>query len=173
MNKPGKLEKHPDGYTIILERVYDHPIDKVWEAITNPDKMSMWFTDVEWEFKPGGRITFIFQDEDKTRMTGEIKTIDAPRLLEYEWHNDEPPHEFAKWELFEVAPDKTKLVLAYSRVIEDYAIGVSAGWHITLDDLERLLNGETEFEAFGGGETEKGRAMKKVYEDVFKQTFGK
>jgi hypothetical protein len=106
-------------------------------------------------------------------MTGEIKTIDAPRLLEYEWHNDEPPHEFARWELFEEGPSQTKLILTYSRVIEEYAIGVSAGWHITLDYLERLLGGETEFESFGGGETEQGKAMKKIYEDIFKQTFGK
>lgn len=172
MDKPGTLQRNNDGYTIILERFYDHPIHKVWDAITDPEKMSMWFTDVEWDFRPGGKITFIFQDKDRTRMSGEIKTIDAPRLLEYEWHNDEPPHEFARWELFEDGPDKTELVLTYSRVIEDYAIGVSAGWHITLDDLGRLLNGETEFTAFGGGETEQGKIMRKVYEDVFKETFG-
>lgn len=171
MNKPGTLQKNNDGYTIILERVYNHRIEKVWDAITNPEKMTMWFTDVEWDFRPGGEITFIFQDEERTRMHGKIKTINPPRLLEYEWHNEVPPHEFARWELFEEGTEKTKLVLTYSRVIEDYAIGVSAGWHITLDDLERLLDGETAFEPFGGGPTEKSKAMKKVYEDIFKQTF--
>jgi hypothetical protein len=38
MNKPGNLQKHPDGYTIILERVYKHGINKVWGAITDPKK---------------------------------------------------------------------------------------------------------------------------------------
>lgn len=171
MSKPGTLRKDDSGYTIVLERVYNHPIEKVWDAITDTQKIPIWFMEMEWDFKPGGKITFTFADEARTKMYGEIKAINPPRLLEYEWFNDEPPHELGRWELFEEGPDKTKLVLTYSRVIEDYAVGVSAGWHMTLDYLGRFLHGETEFGPFDGGETEEGKAMKKVYEDIFKQTF--
>lgn len=171
MQQTGNLQKDANGYSITFERIYNHSIDKVWDAITNPDKMTKWFTDVEWDFKAGGKITFTFQDKEKTKTYGRIVTVEPPRLLEYEWHNDEGPHEFARWELFEEGHEKTKLMLAYSRIIEDYAIGVSAGWHITLDDLGELLDGQTEFPPFGGGETEEGKAMKKVYQSLFDKKF--
>ncbi len=171
MINPGKILKKEDGYEVQLERIFNHNIKTVWDALTNPEKMKVWFTDVEMDFRERGKMKIIFQDEVKTESFGEIATINPPTLFEFIWLGDGTPDEFARWELFEIENSKTKLVLTYSRLIEDYAISVSAGWHITLDYLEEMLDGRTEFPPFGGAPTQEGEAIKKEYEKLFNKTF--
>ena len=170
MNKLGDLKKKPDGYELRLERVYNHSRAKVWDALTNPTKMSLWFTDVEWDFKPGGKITFIFQDEARTESYGHFVLIEAPRLLEFIWESeDDAPSELARWELFEEEPNKTRLVLTYSRLTEDLAINVATGWHAVVDDLGDYLNGRREFDSFGAAESEGNTEIKAEYTKLFNQ----
>lgn len=166
----GILSKHADGYQFVLEKTFNHGIEKVWDAITNPDKMSKWFTDVKMNFTEGGKIIFIFQDDDRSESYGKILTIRPPRLFEFLWEGEGVPSEHASWELFEEGIDKTRLVLTYSRVSEDYAASVAAGWHDTVEYLSEMLDGRTDFPDFGGSEpTERGQALKAKYEQVFNE----
>jgi len=41
-NKFGTLQKGEDGYLVRFERLLNHPIEEVWEAITHPDKLEKW-----------------------------------------------------------------------------------------------------------------------------------
>jgi uncharacterized protein YndB with AHSA1/START domain len=172
MNKLGDFKKNNDGYQVIFERVYDHDVKKVWDALTDPAKMTKWFTDIEWDFRPGGKITFIFQDEARSKSYGKIVTIQEQKLLEFIWESEDEngPHEFARWELFNEGPAKTRLVLTYSRLIDDLAINVATGWHVVLDDFGDFLNGRTEFDAFGGSEpTKESKEIKERYTELFNQ----
>lgn len=164
----GTLSKHADGYQLILEQTFNHSIEKVWDAITNPDKMRIWFTDVKMDFTEGGKITFIFQDEAKSESYGRILTIQPPWLFEFLWLGEDLPDEHARWELFEEGANSTRLVLTYSRVNESYAPSVAAGWHDTVEQLGEMLDGKTDFPPFGGGEpTERGKALKAQYVELF------
>ena len=55
----GKLTKHPDGYQVKLERVFHHPVEKVWKALTDTEVLRIWFTDIQMDFKVGGKIRII------------------------------------------------------------------------------------------------------------------
>ncbi|MNK15899.1 hypothetical protein D3C87_340530 [compost metagenome] len=176
MNKLGDVAKKPDGYQVIFERIYNHNIKTVWDALINPAKMSKWFTDVEMDFRPGGKITFIFQDEARSKSFGKIVSIVPEKLFEYIWENEEEEgqDELARWELFEEEPDVTRLVMTYSKLTDDLAISVSTGWHVVIDDLEAFLNGKTKFRDFGGSEpTESDKIIKQKYTELFSKIFNK
>ncbi|WP_294819271.1 SRPBCC domain-containing protein [uncultured Flavobacterium sp.] len=170
MDDLGKVFKEGQGYGIRLERVYGHPIEKVWDALTDPGKMTMWFLDVDWELRPGGRITFTFQDSDRTKSYGRIEAMVKWKLLEFWWYNDDGhPDELMRWELIRLG-NKTKVLLDYSRVRESLAAEVFTSWHIVLGDFGEFLDGRTNFGDFGAGvPTTESEALKEKYETLIEQ----
>src|SRR6187397_1397552 len=94
INNPGVLVKEADGFKVIFERMLNHDIQIVWDAITNPEKLKMWFTDFEMEFKEGGDLKIKFRDAAKTVTTGKIITIQPPNKFAWTWEG-----ELAVWAL--------------------------------------------------------------------------
>ena len=41
----GTLTKTDDGYALRFERDLAHPVDKVWAALTQPDRMKGWLSE--------------------------------------------------------------------------------------------------------------------------------
>lgn len=156
----GKVSKEHDGYMVRYERVYNHSIARVWDAITNPEKMAIWFMDIEMDLEPGAKMTLTFGDEAHTKSYGKVLTVEPPKLFEFLWLNDDGPDEHARWELIEEAPETTRLIFIYSRVDEKYVSGVPAGWHIMLNHLEEVLDGRTEPYPFSDGTGEEENRMK-------------
>lgn len=144
MATPGHLQLNADGYSVQFERYFPFDIKTVWDAITDPDKMAVWFLEVEMDFKPGGKMTMRFPDEHRTETYGRIQRIEPQRLFEFVWLNDDGPDELATWQLFPEGPSNTKLMLTYSRLAEKYAINVPTGWHVMLDHLAEVIAGRTE-----------------------------
>lgn len=144
MGKKAKVSKGGDGYQVRFERILNHDIDTVWDAITNIDKLRMWFTDFEMDYRPGGDIRILFRNEDRLVTHGKIVKIDPPHRFEYTWEGD-----LAVWELSELPGNKCKLVLTYSKVDEDYLAKTPSGFQILLDRLEKMLQGNTDSYPFG------------------------
>jgi len=157
----GKLQKNKDGYQVRFERDLPYSAKVVWDAITDPEKLAVWFTDVKMDFVAGGKMSIRFRDADKTESFGKVVRIEPPRLFEYSWED-----ELATWEVIPKDETHCTLILTYSRLPHDYAISVSAGWHVILDQLEEALLGKKDFPPFGGGETEETRFMKSFYEEI-------
>lgn len=149
MNKPGNITKEADGFKVVFERVLNHPVETVWKAITDPAELSYWFTDISFELSPGSKITFAFRDKDTTKSYGEIVTVEPPRRFCWTWEG-----ELAEWELTPLDNHSTRLVFTYSKVSEDYAVNVSAGFHDLLELLEKRLGGSTEQYPFGAQEND-------------------
>jgi uncharacterized protein YndB with AHSA1/START domain len=166
----GIIMKKADGLEVRFERVYNASREVVWDAITNPDKLAIWFTDIEMDFVTGGKMVIRFSDADKTESFGKIIRIKKPELFEFSWDD-----ELATWELFEAGPRhvgaKCKLVLTYSKLAENYAFSVPAGWDVLLDQLGKMLNGSKEKFPFGGKETEAARKMKAIYKEIVARQF--
>ena len=162
----GKLTKHPDGYQVKLERVFHHPVEKVWKALTDTEVLRIWFTDIQMDFKVGGKITIWFRDAARTASYGEIIEIAAPKRFVFTWET-----ELAEWDLSAIDKHSCRLVLTYSRLSKEFAASVPGGFHMLLDQLETVLDGRTEPYPFGGEEkgpeNEKIQAMYK--EDIYKQ----
>lgn len=164
-NNFGQFTKQEDGYQVKFERTFPFDIDTVWEAITNPARLAIWFTDIEMDFKEGGAMTIYFRDKERTKSSGKIIRINRPHLFQYTWED-----ELATWELFEEG-NSCRLVLTYSKLPDQYAKSVPAGWHILLDQLSLVLHGRTEPYPFGGDETEEGNRMKKIYAELIEEQF--
>jgi uncharacterized protein YndB with AHSA1/START domain len=165
-SKLGEISKKVDGLEVKFDRIYNFSRAEVWDAITNPEKLAIWFTDIEMDFVEGGKIMIRFRDANKTESFGKIIRIKKPEVFEFSWED-----ELATWELFEVGKSKCRLVLTYSKLAENYAFSVPAGWHILLDQLGKLLNGNEERHPFGGEETNAARKMKAVYKDIVARQF--
>lgn len=167
-NNLGRIRKKKDGFEVRFERTLPYSIETVWDAITNPQKLAIWFTDIEMDFAPGGKMIIRFRDENKTESFGKIIRIEPLKIFEYSWED-----ELATWELVPEGKSKCKLVLTYSKLPDDYAVSVPAGWHVLLDQLEEALNGRKVFPLFGAAETEAGKVMKAIYADEFRKNFQK
>ena len=60
---------------ILLRRRYDAPVEDVWDAVANPERLQRWFLPVSGDLREGGD----FQLEGNAG--GRILRCDAPRLL--------------------------------------------------------------------------------------------
>lgn len=143
----GKVTKENDGYKVVLVRTFNHSAEKVWDAITNPDKLRIWFTQFKIDFREGGKMSIYFDDAAKTVSTAEIIRIDPPRRFIYSWEG-----ELADWEITPTGSNECRLTLTYSKLAKEYAGSAPAGFHSLLDQLATVLDGRTEPYSFGADE---------------------
>jgi uncharacterized protein YndB with AHSA1/START domain len=45
-----------DARVAVFDRTYDAPIDEVWDACTDPDRLRRWYVPVEGDLRVGGRF---------------------------------------------------------------------------------------------------------------------
>jgi uncharacterized protein YndB with AHSA1/START domain len=134
-----------DGQPVVrFERTFPHPVDAVWEAITDPRQLEAWFpTTVEYEtLAPGSAITFRFtQDfaDEYPPMSGEFLEVDRPSRLVFTWGEDRLSFELEEREQGAAC----RLALAVALGTEDKAARDSAGWEACLDMLGHAVAGET------------------------------
>lgn len=163
----GQFTKQPDGYAIRFERHLHHPIQRVWEAITRPEQLAIWFTDIEMDFRPGGEMKIWFRDEARTETQGRILRIEPPHLFEWNWEE-----ELATWELKENGNDACVLVLTYSKLPPaDYLLSVPAGFDEMLIQLESVLAGRTEPYPFDGNTTPHQRYLQSAYTSLILEQY--
>jgi uncharacterized protein YndB with AHSA1/START domain len=72
---------------VTVQRTYDAPIERVWDALTNKDQMKQWYFDVS-DFKPEPGFKFEFTGGDESvsyRHFCEVVEADKPNRLSYTW----------------------------------------------------------------------------------------
>jgi len=128
--RDAQVRKDGDKWTLILVRELRHSPEQVWHALTDPAQLREWapFVVDASLGKPGSvHLTWVGNPQAlETRVT----RAEAPRLLEY---GD------IRWEL-EPSGTGTRLTLWHS-IDRRYISWGAAGWHISLDVLDRLLAG--------------------------------
>jgi uncharacterized protein YndB with AHSA1/START domain len=132
-----------DTPTLIFERRLPHPVDRVWEAITDPDVLIHWFPcAVDVDLRLGGAMEFTFEQDvlpdGSNSMPGQVTELDPPRVFAFEWGEDH-----LRFEL-EPVPGGAgcALRLTVGLGTRDKAARDSAGWHVCVDRLDRVLAGE-------------------------------
>ena len=58
-----------------------------------------------------------------------------------------------------------------TKFADNFAFSVPAGWHVLLDQLEEVLEGNMGGFPFGGEETEKAKRMKAIYRKIVEESF--
>ncbi|GAA2852997.1 SRPBCC family protein [Streptosporangium fragile] len=137
-----------EGRTVLVRRSYDAPVEDVWDALTDPDRIGRWFLPVTGDLRPGGNYQL------KGNAGGEILRCEPPRLLKVTWVYGEDPAEADIGEvevrLSSGPGGETVFELEHAAVVPDerwaeYGPGATGvGWDLALLGLGLYLrNGES------------------------------
>lgn len=129
-----------DGPSVVLRRSYDAPIEDVWDACSDPDRLKRWFLPVSGDLRLGGR----FQIEGNAG--GEILRCDPPRLLAVSWVYGDNPADEVELRLAPGSDGTTVLELEHVSAppgTADGLAGVGVGWDLAVFALGVHLAGQT------------------------------
>lgn len=142
-NRLGTIERTPEGGLVRFERSLPYPVEDVWAAITEPERLADWWppfaADITVDLRVGGAITFTWPDPDMATLRFDIVRLEPPTLLE---HTHTSPGSWMRWEL--TATDTgTRLLSTYAVPDLELALGRGdvVGGHYSLDRLESALAG--------------------------------
>ncbi len=129
------------------EVLFNHSIEKVWEAITKADEISTWFIKADFKAEKGYEYVFTSEPNEKgcTTISGVVKKAD-PYVLIYTWIvADTKIETTVSWQL-EPTGSGTKLVLAHSGISNyegETAIAMfesfNGGWDNCINGLTNYL----------------------------------
>jgi hypothetical protein len=123
--------KEGEKWTLILVRELRHSPEKVWQALTDPAHLREWAPfEADGNLGTVGTVTLTWVGTSRPIETV-VTRADPPRVLEY---ND------TRWEL-EGFVGGTRLTL-WHNIDRRFISWGAAGWHISFDVLDRLLEGE-------------------------------
>ncbi len=127
----------PDTRVLRFCRVYPHPIDRVWRAVTEPERLAAWFPQaiVGDLLHPGAPLRFEPRRQGAGAFDGKVLRAEPPRLLEFEWGTD-----VIRLEL-ETDQAGCRLTLTDTLDVLGKAARDGAGWHTCLDLLEAAVSG--------------------------------
>src|SRR5215471_4897685 len=131
-----------EARTVTVTRVYDAPVEDVWDACTNPERIPRWFLPVSGDLRVGGRYQL------EGNAGGTVERCDPPHSFAATW-------EFGgevTWIELRLSPEadgRTRFELDHIARVDDErwaqfgpgAVGV--GWDLTLMGLAlHLASGE-------------------------------
>lgn len=65
--------------TVVVERRFPYPIDDLWDAVTNPERLPRWFAPVSGDLHEGGRYAI------EGNASGTITTCTPPEYFSLTW----------------------------------------------------------------------------------------
>jgi uncharacterized protein YndB with AHSA1/START domain len=140
----GVIRRVGDGYEVVFVRRLNRPIEKVWAALTVPERIADWLAPaaIEPDLRVGARFALHFGEGDY-RMAGEIVELDPPRLIAWTWPDVEGDgSRTASPVRFELEPDGDGCVLTLTNGgLRKIAPEQAAGWHTHLEALEGAADG--------------------------------
>jgi uncharacterized protein YndB with AHSA1/START domain len=120
-----------------FQRRYNHPVDRLWAAITDPDELTHWFpSKVAMKPEVGGTIEFT-DDPNAPARTGTILVYEPPTRLAYSWGENE-----LRFELEPVGEHGCQLTLIDLLPASDIAARNAAGWTVCLAELDKHVAGQ-------------------------------
>jgi uncharacterized protein YndB with AHSA1/START domain len=135
----GRLIDRGDGfYDIVLERRIRKPIEKVWAALTVPERIADWFTTAELDPRVGGHYRLRFGGEGGD-VDGVITAFEPPRLLAHTWPHETHPDSVVRYEL---SPDGDGCRLTLTQTaLSRVGLNALPGWHTFLEALPGAAEG--------------------------------
>jgi uncharacterized protein YndB with AHSA1/START domain len=150
------LEQVAGTSVIRIERSFSHPVERVWAALTEPQRLVDWWCGMvevlEVELVNGGRFVVRWLPEladdidarspDEPLVTEDtVLQVDPPRLFEHTL--DGSPESIVRWEL-RPDGDGCRLFLTHTVAPAKAAEAQSflEGWGMCLGFMERALDGD-------------------------------
>jgi len=153
MQADGTIEEIDGRYVLRFERRFAHAVERVWDALTRPERLAEWFgsDEIELDLVEGGRfdvrttgppelVDAIRREagEEALMQHNTILRVERPLLFE---HTFGDPDSIARWEL-QRDGHGCRLVLTHTEPagfpIADAPRDLG-GWHTLLDLMEKAL----------------------------------
>ncbi len=103
---------------VVIERIFNAPVGRVWKALTDVDQIRQWYFDLK-QFKPevGFAFEFVVDHEgNKYHHLCRITEVVLEKKLAYTWrYKGEPGDSLVTFELF-ADGDKTRLKLTHEGI---------------------------------------------------------
>jgi len=141
-----------DKPVLAIERHYDAPPERVWQAWTDPQALSRWFgpgeensvTQADVDVRPGGRYTIAFRtpDGEEHRVSGTYEEVAKPRKLSFSWAWQSTPDRVSFVTVsFEPEGGGTRMSFRHERFFDRAARdNHERGWTATFAKLDRLMS---------------------------------
>jgi uncharacterized protein YndB with AHSA1/START domain len=152
-----------EGRSVRLRRTYDAPIEDVWDALTNPERINRWFLPISGDFRPGGQYQF------EGNAGGTIVACERPDRLKVTWvyGPDPQPADVSEVELRLAAAGDgaTTLELEHTAIVpedrwDEYGPGaVGVGWDGGFLGLSLHLQGGSIEDPMAWHLSDEGRAF--------------
>ena len=136
----GTVTRTGDAYELRFERRIAQPLEKVWAALTVPERLADWLTAAELDLRVGGVFRLRFDEPQAYAFEGRIVELDPPRLIAWTWPHEQHPDSVVRWELFPDG-DGCRLVMTQSRMFAPHLVEVAGGWHTLLEGLPAAADG--------------------------------
>jgi uncharacterized protein YndB with AHSA1/START domain len=139
----GVVTTETDGRRLLqFRRSWSAPIDDVWSALTEPERMARWIGRYEGERAPGGTGTFFMSFEEGDDDAGSPATIvecAPPRRLVVDTTG---PGEIWRLEVDLSEEDGRTVLVFRQRFAPDTEVAdIAGGWHWYLDKLDTEVSG--------------------------------
>lgn len=124
---------------VIASRSYDTSVADLWDAVTNPERVSRWFAPISGELKLGGRYKI------EGNATGTITRCNPPKDLALTWEHAGTTSWVEVW--LEAAPRGAGTILRLEHIYHPweqfentYGPGAGGvGWEVSLAGLDLYL----------------------------------
>ncbi|HVW54287.1 MAG TPA: SRPBCC domain-containing protein [Rhizobiaceae bacterium] len=130
--------------TVIVEREFPHPPEKLWRALTQPHLIEEWL--MKNDFEPVAGHKFNLRGEWGGVLDCEVLTVEPDRTLAYTWNfaHDDPAFDLQSVVTFTLTQTSggthLRMEQAGFRANQKQAYGgAKAGWQQFLGKLEQVL----------------------------------
>ena len=150
------LFEEPKENEIIIDRVFDASIEKVWNAWTKPPEISKWFNSagvdmdvIELDVRPNGHFRFSIPNPDSSNILGEYTgtyiTVKPPYELSFDVQDfsitKKPGGILTSLRaLFETVGKQTLVRLIITLEDESYREITKTGWNQSFENLAMYLD---------------------------------
>jgi uncharacterized protein YndB with AHSA1/START domain len=133
-----------DPWTLVYERTYPHPIERVFDAVSTGEHLDAWFIPTcTIERKLGGACSFTWGGPAGSSEAGVVTAFDPPYRIRYTLRQGPQGEQYLQFEL-EATNGGTRLrfTQAFPQGSENpWHPGFAAGYHQALDVLEKFVAG--------------------------------
>jgi uncharacterized protein YndB with AHSA1/START domain len=134
----GEVTVAGDTLQIVFHRHVRAPVEKVWAALTTPERLADWFANAEIDLRVGGILRLDRNGMNKDEMR--ITICEPPRTFALAWTIG-PKESLVRFDLTPEA-DGCELTLTHSGV-PIMAANARAGWHALLEALPDAVEGRS------------------------------
>lgn len=133
----GRIEEHPDGYTLVFERRLGFPTTHVWDVLTDPEKVAQWLGRVS----PGWQLGKEYQlGMGDSAVTGTVLQMSPGLSLQFTWEDPLGDESVLDWQVLQ-APGGSLLQLRAHANSADFLTEGAAGWQGILDAFDDVAAG--------------------------------